>query len=631
MAIDREATLKQADKLIRQGKLDGAIVEYVRLIDEQPQDWTTMNVLGDLYLRAGNNAKALEQYTRVADHQFAEGFFPKSAALYKKALKLQPDDEHILMQLAEIGERQGKFVDAKHFLKQVAKQRQARGELRGAAECVLRLGSVPEADLESKIAAVQAAQQLGDGFRAVELLKEAAQLLEKQNKRNEALQLLAEAAEIDPFDSELRVRLAREFLAIGQPTRARAYLSFDTAGDDAELLLALATLEFADGREEDARVAMSRMLALAPDREPDIARLAESLMETSRVEPAFACVDAITDAALLQGDAARAAVVLQTFIQRAPHIPALAKLVDISVEAGLADRVRDTQAQLVDAYLESSRGDDARILAELLVRAEPESEQHAERLRRAVMLAGAADPEAALAQIRSEIAGTPSVAALSSDALDVDAAIAELEGGGVTATPDAPASLEDEIDSIDIAEIDLSTALSGLTTTSSTAAVPVSDDVLAADEPDIEGVFAQMRAKSAREQQASTALTQYDEGVRLIAEGLDREAIAALEAAARVPVMRFRAATRLGRLLIDRGDLNEGIEWLERAAEAPAPSPEEGYDLLYELAGALEAQGESARALAVLMELDAEADGYRDVRTRIMHLTRVQQVENPRS
>jgi tetratricopeptide (TPR) repeat protein len=95
--------------------------------------------------------------------------------------------------------------------------------------------------------------------------------------------------------------------------------------------------------------------------------------------------------------------------------------------------------------------------------------------------------------------------------------------------------------------------------------------------------------------------------------------------------MRFRAATRLGRLLIDRGDLNEGIEWLERAAEAPAPSPEEGYDLLYELAGALEAQGESARALAVLMELDAEADGYRDVRTRIMHLTRVQQVENRRS
>jgi len=116
----------------------------------------------------------------------------------------------------------------------------------------------------------------------------------------------------------------------------------------------------------------------------------------------------------------------------------------------------------------------------------------------------------------------------------------------------------------------------------------------------------------------------------LIEQGLDKEAIAALEAAARVPMMRFKAATRLGRLLIDRGDLNEGVEWLERAAEAPPTSPEEGYDLLYELAGALEAQGESARALAILMELDSESDGYRDVRTRIMYLSRAQQAESHR-
>lgn len=148
--------------------------------------------------------------------------------------------------------------------------------------------------------------------------------------------------------------------------------------------------------------------------------------------------------------------------------------------------------------------------------------------------------------------------------------------------------------------------------------------------PDLEDVFAQMRAKSAREQQASAALAQYEQGVRFIEQGLDKEAITALEAAARVPMLRFKAATRLGRLLIDRGDLNDGVDWLERAAEAPAPSPEEGYDLLYELAGALEAQGESARALAILMELDAESDGYRDVRTRIMYLSRAQQAESHR-
>jgi Flp pilus assembly protein TadD len=86
VAIDRDALLKEADKLLRQNKLDGAIAQYVRLLDDQPQDWNTVNTLGDVYVRAGKNDKAIEQYIRIADHQFSEGFFPKSAALYKKAL-----------------------------------------------------------------------------------------------------------------------------------------------------------------------------------------------------------------------------------------------------------------------------------------------------------------------------------------------------------------------------------------------------------------------------------------------------------------------------------------------------------------------------------------------------------------
>ena len=653
MAIDRDATLKQAEKLLRQGKLDGAIAEYVRLVEDQPQDWNTINALGDLYVRAGKNDKAIEQFVRIADHQFSEGFFPKSAALYKKALKLQPDHEHILMQLAGIGERQGKFVDAKQYLKQVAKQREARGERRAAAECILRLGSLPEADLESRIAAAHAAQELGDGFRAVELLKEAAYALEKEKKRNDALQLLAEAAEIDPFDSELRVRLAREFLAAGQSKQARVYLSFDTAGDDVELLLALATLEFADGHEGDARVAMARVLALAPDREPDIVRLADELMGKGRVESAFACVDAMTDAALLQGDAPRAAAALRTFTERAPHPPAVAKLVEI---------------------------------AEDVLRREPANDSHAELLLHALTLQGTPHPEKAVARVRAgQPAAEPAPDALSMDDFDLAAAVPDapdtdaladvdifvypekdiptvpevppdlpIEPPAVQETlPDPPITgYEDDRVMLEVAEIDLSTALSGLMSSSpvlpptpwrppepvaSTAPEPPKPPEPPAPPPasepapDIEDVFAEMRAKSAREQQASAALAQYEQANQLIEQGLDKEAIAALEAAARVPMMRFKAATRLGRLLIDRGDLNEGVEWLERAAEAPAPSPEEGYDLLYELAGALEAQGESARALAILMELDAESDGYRDVRTRIMYLSRAQQTESPRS
>jgi len=102
--------------------------------------------------------------------------------------------------------------------------------------------------------------------------------------------------------------------------------------------------------------------------------------------------------------------------------------------------------------------------------------------------------------------------------------------------------------------------------------------------------------------------------------GMIDEAMAALEVSARSIRHRFRAAALLAKLHMDKGDKERAVEWFERAAEAPAPTPAAGHQLLYELATALEAQGESARALAVLLELQSEAGEYRDLAQRLEHL-----------
>lgn len=106
--------------------------------------------------------------------------------------------------------------------------------------------------------------------------------------------------------------------------------------------------------------------------------------------------------------------------------------------------------------------------------------------------------------------------------------------------------------------------------------------------------------------------------------GLIDEAIVALQAAARSPRHRFEAASMLGRLLQQRGKLSDAIEWFERAAEAPAATADEGRALLYDLAKALEASGEIARALAVYLEIQSDTSGYRDVAVRVGHLSRLQ-------
>ena len=71
-------------------------------------------------------------------------------------------------------------------------------------------------------------------------------------------------------------------------------------------------------------------------------------------------------------------------------------------------------------------------------------------------------------------------------------------------------------------------------------------------------------------------------------------------------------------------DIPHAIEWLERAAEAPAPGQAEADELLYELGSILEDAGETSRALAVFLELQADAGEYRDVAARVERLARVQ-------
>ncbi|MSO29599.1 MAG: tetratricopeptide repeat protein [Acidobacteria bacterium] len=630
MAIDREAALKKAEKFLRQGKLDGAIEEYVRLIEDQPRDWNSINALGDLYVRAGDSDRAVDQFTRIADHLFTEGFFPKAAALYKKALKVNAAHEPTLLRLGDIAARAGLLADAKTYFRQLAEQRRSRGDERGAAECLMRLGALEEADPESRIAGARAAQQVGDAAQAAAMLKAAAKDLEKQNRRAEALDMLVDAAQLDPGDHALRVRLARECVKAGQLDRARLFLTRESAGDDPDLLVALAQVELNAGRDEEAKTILTRLLTVASDRHDAVLQFALELARAGHVERAFGCVEVLADASLLDGQWERAAGALDVFARDVAHVPALMKLVEVCVDAGSDVRLRAAQAQLADAYLREGRGTEARIIAEDLVDHDPASDAHVQRLRAALELLGVAEIDRVISDRLTPREPLP----MFNEAVDFLETFDTSVGPDTTALehPESlgiPEPLEipepaDEAFVLEALEIDLSGALASMGAAAGPVVRVPTPTPPAGPPQDIESVFEGIRTRVEREQQASGAAEQYDRGLSHLRDGRIEQAIADLQSAARVPTFRFRAATQLGRLHIGNGDLQAGVEWLERAAEAPAPAPDEGFAVLYELADALERLGESARALAILMELDADAGGYRDVRTRIEQLTREQ-------
>jgi tetratricopeptide (TPR) repeat protein len=626
--INRETTLKQAEKLLRQGKLAGAITEYIRLVEDYPNDWNSMNVLGDLYARSGAPDSAAAQFTRVADHFLAQGFLPKAAALYKKALKIKGDHEHSLSQLAEIAAQQELLADATAYLRQLADQRQKRGDAAGAAGCLVRLGLLEGVDTPVRIAGARAAQQVGDTQNAVVLFKRAAEEFDKQGRQVERLDALGEAVRLDAADAGVRIEFIRECLRVGEVERARPFLTAEAAGDDPQLLLALADMEFAAGNEQTAKETLMRVLKLDGGLHHDVTQMALALAQAGRLDSAAASIDIVTDAALVERNWEVAVAALETFVGAVPHIPSLIRLIDVCVDAGLDAPLRDAQARLADAYLAVGQGVEARFISEDLLQYDPGCEAHAQRLRRAHELLGIVGDAAiwhveTTSEMDSPDTSVSNVETVT-EAQAPGAASSNVEITSATPAPDAATSNVQTMSAPRVRDAVVSSvetmsapqvpdvAISHVETRST----PQVRDPLADASTPTSVTFEPIEIDLSEALSSTAAIP----GDRVRSEA----PLAQLEAATNDPKTGFVAAAALGRVHIIDGNLEAGVRWLERAADSRAPSREEGFAVLYDLADALERLGDRARALAVLLDLDADAGGYRDSRARIDLLARAE-------
>ena len=598
MALDREDSLKKAEKLLRQGKLDAAIAEYVRIVDEYPRDWNSANALGDLYARGGQTDRAAEQYSRIADHLMQEGFYPKAAALYKKLLKVNPDDENTQFQLGEISAKQGLLLDAKSYFNAVAAKRRQRGDRAGAAEIVIRLGTLDPSDIEARMAAAGMVAEMGDEANAAQRFREIHDDLQDKGRSDEALVALREAIRFNPDDKEGRGILARASVAAGDLEAASGYLDRETAGDDPTLLVALAEIELRLGRIDEVRDILPQLLASDRAMRSKLLDLSWSL---SGVNPdaAFASLEAVTEDYISAREFDDAAAVLQEFTTRVPrHVPTLLKLIDVSVDGGLQTAMHEAQVQLADAYLESGQALEARVVAEDLVAREPWEKAHIERFRSALVMLRVPDPDILIAERLNGqapfMATDPFIDLNDAEALtpaypeqpvEVDAAIpvepppavyepeppapepviemkpaaaatpaptttSKVTRGRKTKTVAAPAAS---------GEIDLTSALGGLTGDDS-------DEDTKAESKDLDGVFQDFRHEVSKQSGSDQSVQHMTIARTYLEMGLTDEAIPALRSAAKSARLRFEAASVLGRLYKERGDSSAAIEWLERAA-----------------------------------------------------------------
>src|SRR5712664_3708541 len=102
MALDKVKTLRAAERYLEMGKIPAAVKEYCKLVESEPDDFSILNILGDLHSRVGNKGAAISCFRRIAEHYREQDFGLKAIAMFRKIDRLQPNDIEIATSLAEL-------------------------------------------------------------------------------------------------------------------------------------------------------------------------------------------------------------------------------------------------------------------------------------------------------------------------------------------------------------------------------------------------------------------------------------------------------------------------------------------------------------------------------------------------
>ena len=224
---------KQAAEFELKKQFDKALAVYVKLLESFDQhaaelDVALFNRVGDLMLRNGNVADAVDYYEQAVDRYADTGFFNNAIALCNKILRHSPGRSSIYYKLGKISAQKGFKNDAKVNFLEYADRMQQAGKVDEAFRALNEFADLcPDQD-EIRLMLAEQLTKLDRKEEAVEQLQILYQRYDSEGRQNDARATADRIRSIDPT-VELRAGGMRQqtsgsdlvFLDLDAPPRPR--------------------------------------------------------------------------------------------------------------------------------------------------------------------------------------------------------------------------------------------------------------------------------------------------------------------------------------------------------------------------------------------------------------------------
>ena len=384
MAIKRDKVIADAEKLVAKGKIEPAIKEYERLLDDNPNDVNTLNRIGDLWVRINRTDEAVKTFGKIADHYARDGFFLKAIAIYKKINKLDPSKLDVYAKLADLYAKQGLAMEAKSQYQVLADYYIKHGDPGNALMIYKKISELDPNSINVHVKLADLHSQAGQTAEALKEYDRVGRMLLKRGMLDEAVQVFKKALKIDAKNVELVESLVAALIEAKDFNNAQQIVetALETNKNNPKLLAIWSRILIAKGDINSAKSALERALASDPNEPATREALAELYLKQNNLDKAAEMITFLVDKAIGRGDRNMAVELLNRILRvDAGHIPTLERLVATYTRLNEETNILAAMNSLAEAHIAKGRYEQAATVLEKLIQREPQNAQHRNKLQ----------------------------------------------------------------------------------------------------------------------------------------------------------------------------------------------------------------------------------------------------------